>query len=168
MQVSPYAVMFVHCCIFLVFLAHVFAHICTSEASMGDTCLLVFVPFFQKAGATSAHICTSEASMSDTCLLVLAHFFKKQVLQVEGRFLLFSSSPVQLSLSSCNLSLAMHVHASVCACTFALFSALLHTYLLIFAQARLQWVTPVCLLYPKLHYMQHLLLEIEWSACEHL
>jgi hypothetical protein len=29
-------------------------------------------------------------------------------------------------------------------------------------------VTPVCLLYPKLHYMQHLLLEIEWSACEHL
>ena len=38
---------------------------------MGDTCLLVFVPFFQEAGATSAHICTSEASMGDTCLLTV-------------------------------------------------------------------------------------------------
>ena len=84
---------------------------------MGDTCLLVFVPFFQKAGATSAHICTSEASMR-LCLL----YFFKQMLQVEGCFLLFSSSPVQnLSLSSCNLSLAMHVHVSVCTYTFACF-----------------------------------------------
>ena len=122
--------MFVHCCIFLVFLAHVFAHICTSEASMGDTCLLVFVPFFQKAGATSAHICTSEASMSDTCLLVLVHFFKKQMLQVEGRFLLFFLFPcaiefVLLQFESCNACACVCVRMYMCTFfrTFAHISA---------------------------------------------
>ena len=70
---------------------------------------------------------------------------------------------VLLQFESCNACACVCVHIYIC-----MFSTLLRTYLLIFAQARLQWVTPVCLLYPKLHYMQHLLLEIKWSACEHL
>ena len=75
--------------------------------------VVFFVFLFPSAKCTGAYICTSEASMGDT-QFACCHSFKKQVLQVEGRFLLFASSPVQnLSLSSCNLSHAMHVHVSV-------------------------------------------------------